>query len=1450
VTLPIAGGIVAQSAGSSLLLLGGWATTSYHLTAADPSWSASVSAAVQPLDFARSSPGIGTLPNGYVLVFGGTQNGFATSAVTQYDPNTVTVPDGATNQTRSLRSMNMPRAELGWTTDASGLSYAIGGQDNNGTPLATMEVYNPAGNTWTFLAPLPQALYGESAVGDGAGHIYVFGGVGANGAISNIAYRYTISANTWDTSAALMQYGERDGAAVLAPNGLIYVIGGKTATGTTAAVESYSITTNTWNVETSLPQPLSAAAVAVDSLGRIEVLGGYDGSGNASAVVYTSRQPNQPDAAPAITSTAPTTAWTAGYTYQVLSTGSPQPTYSLIAAPAGMTISSITGLITWSPSQAQVGGPYTVTVQASNSVGQTTQTYNVTVKPSPPTVPTGISESSSTVDSFTLTWNASTGPIGVDHYAIYHYYATGHSGRDSNITYHYALVGTSTTNSFTLAGLASGYSAWYTITAVDPNGLSSGYSAIYTGTTQPDAVAPVLTPPSNQTVTTNSLSGATDPGAFTATATDPGPGVDSISIVYIVGPNQIPTTYVFPIGTTTVTAYASDMYGNHASANFTVTVVSSFNVPSVTVTGGTFTYDGKAHAASATALATDGVTPVAGSMALTYNGSATPPSALGTYTVQATFTSSDPSYANAVATGTLTINPATSTIMVNAGPFNYDGVTAYAASATAVGIDGVTPVNGSFTFTYNGSATAPIGPGLFVVSAAFTSNDPNYTSPTVTSNLIINSPGTVVPTLSLVDGSANFDGTTHADTATAVDPNTLAPVAGDFLITYNGSATAPTQAGSYAVVAKFISSDTNYANATITGTMTISAVAPTITISSSYPFYYDTFSQAQYVSEVGVDGVTPANGTLSVLYNGSSTLPVNVGAYNVSVTFTSNDPNYLSTTASGSMTIQQAGVSLYYYLNGGAYYYNYNGTSQGVNGIALGYFNVPVNGAFSYAYFDSTGAQLPGAPTNAGSYTFTEYFTSFDPNYASGTFSYSFAIYAATPTLTMTGGPFTYNGQGQAPTVTAVGIDGVTPVAGTTSFTYNGSSQAAVLPGTYAVVANFTPTDPNYSSASASGTLVINKATPSFSNLSSPKVNVGTSTVTLSGHIGAGSASPGGDDVAITLNGVTQPVAVGSSGNFSASFNIQGLATGTYSITYEFLGDATRFNAAGSGYASGTLTVQQAPSITTNPTSQTVTAGNSVTFSAAAAGNPAPTVQWQLSTNSGSSWSNISGATSTSYTVSSTTAGQNGYRYRAVFTSSVGSATTASATLTVQYAPSVTTSPKSATVNAGQSVNFSAAATGNPAPTVQWQVSTNGGATYTAIAGATGTTLTLSAVTASQNGNLYQAVFTNGVGTATTTAATLTVRFPPNVTLNPANVTATHGQAATFTVAATGNPTVGVQWQVSTNGGNTWTNISGATGLSYTINNTGLNQNGYGYRAVFTNSLGTATTSAAVLTVL
>jgi uncharacterized repeat protein (TIGR01451 family) len=83
--------------------------------------------------------------------------------------------------------------------------------------------------------------------------------------------------------------------------------------------------------------------------------------------------------------------------------------------------------------------------------------------------------------------------------------------------------------------------------------------------------------------------------------------------------------------------------------------------PAVNVTGGTFTYDGRAHAAAATATGLNG-TPVSGSFAFTYTpGGSSPPVNIGTYSVTAQFTSADPNYTNATGTGTITINAAQTT---------------------------------------------------------------------------------------------------------------------------------------------------------------------------------------------------------------------------------------------------------------------------------------------------------------------------------------------------------------------------------------------------------------------------------------------------------------------------------------------------------------------------------------------------------------------------------------------------------------------------------------------------------------------------------------------------------------------------------------------------------------------------------------------------------------------
>jgi hypothetical protein len=56
----------------------------------------------------------------------------------------------------------------------------------------------------------------------------------------------------------------------------------------------------------------------------------------------------------------------------------------------------------------------------------------------------------------------------------------------------------------------------------------------------------------------------------------------------------------------------------------------------------------------------------------------------------------------------------------------------------------------------------------------------------------------------------------------------------------------------------------------------------------------------------------------------------------------------------------------------------------------------------------------------------------------------------------------------------------------------------------------------------------------------------------------------------------------------------------------------------------------------------------------------------------------------------------------------------------------------------------------------------------------------------------------------------------PQVTLNPTDATTSVGDPVYFTAAATGSPTITVQWQVSTDGGTTFTNITGNTSAQTT----------------------------------
>ncbi len=89
---------------------------------------------------------------------------------------------------------------------------------------------------------------------------------------------------------------------------------------------------------------------------------------------------------------------------------------------------------------------------------------------------------------------------------------------------------------------------------------------------------------------------------------------------------------------------------------------------------------------------------------------------------------------------------------------------------------------------------------------------------------------------------------------------------------------------------------------------------------------------------------------------------------------------------------------------------------------------------------------------------------------------------------------------------------------------------------------------------------------------------------------------------------------------------------------------------------------------------------------------------------------------------------------------------------------------------------------------------------------------------------------------------------PPSITTQPQSATVTEDESASFSLAANGSG-LSYQWQQSSDGGQSWTDISGATSVSYKTGATTLQMNGTQYRCVITNAVGSVTSAAATLTV-
>ena len=171
-------------------------------------------------------------------------------------------------------------------------------------------------------------------------------------------------------------------------------------------------------------------------------------------------------------------------------------------------------------------------------------------------------------------------------------------------------------------------------------------------------------------------------------------------------------------------------------------------------------------------------------------------------------------------------------------------------------------------------------------------------------------------------------------------------------------------------------------------------------------------------------------------------------------------------------------------------------------------------------------------------------------------------------------------------------------------------------------------------------------------------------------------------------------------------------------------------------------------------------------------------------------------------------------------------------------APSISTQPAAQSAFVGDTVTFNVAATGNPAPTYQWQKAAS------AISGATNSSYTTPNLTAADDGSLFTVIVSNSAGSVTSSSAKLSVSVKPAaITTQPANITIADGASATFSVVAMGTAPIAYQWSKNR------APVSGATTSSYTFGPATIADSGTLFSVTVSNSAATVTSTAAKVTV-
>ncbi|MGL2965234.1 beta strand repeat-containing protein [Flavobacterium sp. XGLA_31] len=409
------------------------------------------------------------------------------------------------------------------------------------------------------------------------------------------------------------------------------------------------------------------------------------------------------------------------------------------------------------------------------------------------------------------------------------------------------------------------------------------------------------------------VTGAT---AFTANGLVNGDTIGSVTLTYGSGAllatsNAGTTSVITPSAATGGTFSTSDY--NISYVNGTLTVVAA--TPTVTVTVGTYTYTGSAqgpNTATNTGTGTSYTFSYSGTGSTTYGPSATRPTNAGTYTVTATVAANG-NYTSASSSATaFTIGVATPTVTVTVGTYTYSGSAQGPNTATNTGT-GTTytySYSGTGSTTYGPSATRPTNVGTYTATATVAANG-NYGS--ASSSATAFSITGIAPVVTVTVGTYTYTGSAQGpNTATNTGTGTsyTYSYSGTGGTVYGPSATRPTNAGSYVVMAT-VAANGNYAQANGNSAFSIQKAPLTITASNATKDYGTTYTlgTTAFTTSGLLGGQTIGGVTLT---SAGATAAAAVGTYPIvpsaATGGTFNANNYTITYTNGTLTVN--GVSI------------------------------------------------------------------------------------------------------------------------------------------------------------------------------------------------------------------------------------------------------------------------------------------------------------------------------------------------------------------------------------------------------------------------------------------------------------------------------------------------------------------------------------------------------------